>query len=204
MRKTPPLAALLIASLALAADDQVLVSTTGDGVAWTSVPDCDTAATSKLLYDTATNTFSCGTDQTGAGGPECIYIPLWSWVAAVGNTTTTTRCVATTNLTNEANRGEIIFVDMDVYTHAKLHYFGNVTGAQTGTVTVKLRDIAAATDDISTSFNSGTTCVDRSSATTDLTSKTGVVGYAARIGDSNAADDPALSTVSVQFCTGSF
>ena len=29
--------------------------------------DCDTAATSKLLYDLATGRFSCGTDQSGAG-----------------------------------------------------------------------------------------------------------------------------------------
>lgn len=31
-------------------------------------PSCSNAATSKLLYDVATNTFSCGTDQTSAGG----------------------------------------------------------------------------------------------------------------------------------------
>ena len=30
--------------------------------------DCDTAATSKLLYDITTGKFSCGTDQTSAGG----------------------------------------------------------------------------------------------------------------------------------------
>lgn len=30
--------------------------------------DCNTAATSKVLYTSSTNTFSCGTDQTGAGG----------------------------------------------------------------------------------------------------------------------------------------
>ena len=30
--------------------------------------DCDTGATSKLLWDATTGRFSCGTDQTGAGG----------------------------------------------------------------------------------------------------------------------------------------
>lgn len=30
--------------------------------------DCDTGATSKLLWDATTGTFSCGADQTGAGG----------------------------------------------------------------------------------------------------------------------------------------
>lgn len=43
-------------------EDAVLV---GDSTAdWAPkvLPDCDTAATSKLLYDQSTNTFSCGTD----------------------------------------------------------------------------------------------------------------------------------------------
>jgi hypothetical protein len=31
------------------------------------ISDCDNTTTSKLLYDTATKTFSCGTDQTGGG-----------------------------------------------------------------------------------------------------------------------------------------
>lgn len=54
-------------NLTASADDNVMV---GNATTWESkaVPDCDTAATSKLLYDTATNTFSCGTDQTSAGG----------------------------------------------------------------------------------------------------------------------------------------
>jgi len=31
------------------------------------IPDCDNATTSKLLYDLSTNTYTCGTDQTGSG-----------------------------------------------------------------------------------------------------------------------------------------
>lgn len=48
-------------------DDNVLVA---NGSAWQSktLPSCSNATTSKLLYDTSTNTFSCGTDQTGGGG----------------------------------------------------------------------------------------------------------------------------------------
>ncbi len=48
-------------------DDTVLVA---NGTAWQNLtlPDCDNATTSKLLYDQATNAFSCGTDQTGGGG----------------------------------------------------------------------------------------------------------------------------------------
>jgi len=48
-------------------DDNVLV---GSGAAWAlkALPSCANAVTSKLLYDTATNAFSCGTDQSGGGG----------------------------------------------------------------------------------------------------------------------------------------
>jgi hypothetical protein len=54
-------------NLTASADDAVMV---GNATTWESkaLPDCDTAGTSKLLYDTATNAFSCGTDQTGGSG----------------------------------------------------------------------------------------------------------------------------------------
>lgn len=53
-----------------------LTTTTDDtthvanGSAWEAkaLPSCSNGTTSKLLYDTASNTFSCGTDQTSAGG----------------------------------------------------------------------------------------------------------------------------------------
>src|SRR5581483_6160791 len=53
--------------LTSAADDNVLI---GNGSVWQSkvLPSCSNPTSSKLLYDTATNAFSCGTDQTGAGG----------------------------------------------------------------------------------------------------------------------------------------
>ncbi len=35
--------------------------------------DCNTAATSKVLYTASTNTFSCGTDQTSGGGGPTVY-----------------------------------------------------------------------------------------------------------------------------------
>jgi hypothetical protein len=50
------------------AADQVLVSTSTSAATWRTLPSCSNATTSKLLYDTATDTWSCGTDQTGGGG----------------------------------------------------------------------------------------------------------------------------------------
>lgn len=50
-----------------ASDDTTLVSS---GSAWvaSALPSCSNATTSKLLYTTSTNAFSCGTDQSGGGG----------------------------------------------------------------------------------------------------------------------------------------
>lgn len=51
------------------ADDQVLVSDSGAAATWRPLPTgCANATTSKVLYNDATNTWSCGTDQTGGGG----------------------------------------------------------------------------------------------------------------------------------------
>ena len=54
-------------NLAAAADDAVMV---GNGTTWQSkvIPDCDNGTTQKLLYDQATNVWSCGTDQN-SGAP---------------------------------------------------------------------------------------------------------------------------------------
>lgn len=48
------------------ADDTAIVA---NGTTWEAkaLPSCSNGTTSKLLYDTATNAFSCGTDQGGAG-----------------------------------------------------------------------------------------------------------------------------------------
>jgi len=40
----------------------------GTGFDFPALPSCSNATTSKLLYDNATNAFSCGTDQTGGAG----------------------------------------------------------------------------------------------------------------------------------------
>jgi len=45
-----------------------LSSDASEGLSGGGLTDCDTAATSKLLWDTTTNKFSCGTDQNSGGG----------------------------------------------------------------------------------------------------------------------------------------
>jgi hypothetical protein len=50
-------------------NDAVLVgNNAGTGFDKPALPSCSNATTSKLLYDNATNAFSCGTDQTGGAG----------------------------------------------------------------------------------------------------------------------------------------
>lgn len=53
--------------LTTVAADQVFLGTAADTFTAKSLPSCSTAATSKLLYNTTTHAFSCGTDQTSAG-----------------------------------------------------------------------------------------------------------------------------------------
>lgn len=54
--------------IATVAADQVYVGTAADTLTAKTLPDCDNATTSKLLYDQATHAFSCGTDQSAGGG----------------------------------------------------------------------------------------------------------------------------------------
>lgn len=48
-------------------DDNILIAN-GSGYVSSTLPSCSNATTSKLLYDVSSNSFSCGTDQTSAGG----------------------------------------------------------------------------------------------------------------------------------------
>lgn len=48
--------------------NQVFVGTALDTLTAKTLPSCSNGTTSKLLFDNATQTFSCGTDQTGGAG----------------------------------------------------------------------------------------------------------------------------------------
>lgn len=54
-------------------DDVVPVGSGSTAVA-TALPSCSNATTSKLLYNTSTNSFSCGTDQTGGGSGGLVLL----------------------------------------------------------------------------------------------------------------------------------
>jgi hypothetical protein len=54
------------------ADDEVPVGGSANNLVYKAVPDCD-ATSQKLQYDTSTNTWSCGTDLTGAFNGVSIF-----------------------------------------------------------------------------------------------------------------------------------
>lgn len=101
-----------------ASDDQVLVSDSSSAATWRLVPDCDNATTSKLLYDQATNAWSCGTDQTGGGGGSANVVEVEVDFGAAGNTnaavvvtgqawvTATSKIVCAPTLLGTADRAE--------------------------------------------------------------------------------------------------
>lgn len=49
-------------------DDEIVVGTGVSTTARKTLPSCSNATTSKLLYNSGTNEFTCGSDQTGGGG----------------------------------------------------------------------------------------------------------------------------------------
>jgi len=96
--------------LTTATDDNLMV---GNGSAWQSkaLPSCSTAATSKLLYDTATNAFSCGTDQTGGGGGDGTQVFTEAYsvtLADVDNSSASTTVLSATIGANDINDGDVI------------------------------------------------------------------------------------------------
>lgn len=55
-------------NLTTISSNQTWVGTAADAVTAKTLPSCSNATTSKLLFNTSTQEFSCGTDQTGGGG----------------------------------------------------------------------------------------------------------------------------------------
>ena len=113
----------------VATDDGLMV---GDGTGFGTkvIPDCDGATTDKVLYDTATNTFTCGTDQGGAGSAD---------VDAVGD------CASGDCFTSAATNGnEMYFTGTDTGDGFEIKLVGAASGAdftvtipaETGTVCV--------------------------------------------------------------------
>jgi hypothetical protein len=147
------------------------------------------------------------TGAQGPAGPTCATWVMWSACSPTGVASCTVSgigCVATTNMSAPGQKGATVAVDFDTFTHCRLRYSGALAASQSGTVTVKLRSYTGSSDLVTTTFNSGTTCADRSSAVTDLTAQTGVQYLGLTLGDATTTDDPLLSAITLECCGSSF
>lgn len=161
-----------------------------------------------MYYNDNSNKFRCyqntgWTDCVGGTDTDVITFLPWSPYNNTSPVTTLTvtgiGCMATTNMSAVGSKGATFPVDMDVYNTVRLRYSGSVASGQSGTVTVKLRNYTDGTDTVSTTYNSNTTCTDRSSSSTDVSALTGVKVFGLQIGDATTTDDPNLSGVVVEF-----
>lgn len=175
-----------------------------------ALPQCNAETQDVLFYDvTSATLLRCnGTwSIVGIEHPTCVSYLLWTPCSPTGTANCTVSgagCVAVTNLTAVGSKGAIVALDTDTFTHCRLHYAGALAIAQIGTVTVALRSYTDSTDWISTTFNSGTACADRSSAVVDISAKTGMHYVGLRLGDSVTTDDPLLSGVTLACCNQTF
>ncbi|MFA5773004.1 MAG: hypothetical protein WC974_09765 [Thermoplasmata archaeon] len=77
-------------ALTAAVGDAVLVGDSTSAYTARTLPASCAGTTAKLLYDSTTNLFSCGTDQTAAGGTPQPYYPnrQWCYLRPLGTTAT--------------------------------------------------------------------------------------------------------------------
>jgi hypothetical protein len=82
-------------------DDELILGDGADTTKRAVLPSCSNATTSKLLYDNATETFSCGTDQTGGGGgaPTTATYVVTSADGTLSNEVVLPTCSGTDKLT---------------------------------------------------------------------------------------------------------
>lgn len=126
----------------------------GEGVNGGGLTDCDTAATSKLLWDSTTNKFSCGTDQGGSGTMNTVK----DSGAQVGGTDIVTLDFLDPFTVSESPDTEInLGLDLTAYTgnYGNLT-MGNAGAFQTGTTAGNTALIRAYDVDGLTYFTFGT------------------------------------------------
>ncbi|MDO8715537.1 MAG: hypothetical protein Q7J73_01835, partial [Dehalococcoidales bacterium] len=76
--------------------------------------DCDTAASSKLLWDSATGKFDCGTDSTGGGGTSTLQVRIGNPIGTDINPTATISFDANNfNITSSGSFDAVVKIDYD-------------------------------------------------------------------------------------------
>jgi hypothetical protein len=134
-------------NLTTIATNQTWVGTAADTVTAKTLPSCSNGTTSKLLYDNATQTFSCGTDQTGGAGSANV-VEVEVDFGATGNDTASTvvtgqawvtgtsKVVCAPTMLATADRAEgaedILVEDIDVAIHSRVASTGFTVTAHAG------------------------------------------------------------------------
>lgn len=117
------------------------------------LPSCSNGTTDKLLYNSSTNAFSCGTDQTGGGG---------GWTTVNFGTTTsnsTTTPTTITGFTIPVTSGQNVRVRCRVVTDAAATTTGvqiTFAGPTASQISVERRSCSSVTAIVSASMNSFT------------------------------------------------
>jgi len=150
-------------------------------------------------------TFTPWCPCTGSGATNCT--PVLKSAAGGGDGT----CSLVTNINQtQAVKGGTFPVNTNVYNYATLEFSAsadpNVVNA---IVNASLRDLTAdpnmtAAATIPSTNITGQTCVDRSSAATNIASLTGTHYFAVLVGDPNGGGttDPLFTCVTAKFCKG--
>jgi hypothetical protein len=152
--------------------------------------------------------WACGTDS-GSGGLTCVIYTPWSPCDDLDPSacaaSDTDGCLAVTDIGAVAHAGQTFGVDTDQFTYAKIMFSADWSSSA-GVISVILHNISDNDAEITDTFNSDTSCIDRSngSATQLDPNNTGVDLFGLKIGSATATDDPQFSAVSVMFCDGAF
>jgi hypothetical protein len=135
------------------AANQVWVGTAADTVSVKTIPSCSNATTSKLLYDNATQTFSCGTDQTSAGGGLAGTL-LKVVTSDYTNSTVTPSTILSTAVSNATEYGfQCVLVNQGTATGGIRYNINGPTASNVSFITERYTSTSAQTNLILQAFS---------------------------------------------------
>jgi hypothetical protein len=129
------------------------VGTAADTVSVKTIPSCSNATTSKLLYDNATQTFSCGTDQTSAGGGLAGTL-LKVVTSDYTNSTVTPSTILSTAVSNATEYGfQCVLVNQGTATGGIRYNINGPTASNVSFITERYTSTSAQTNLILQAFS---------------------------------------------------
>lgn len=173
------------------ADDQVFISDSTSAGTWRAIGDCDDSGGNHINYDTGTNTWSCGTSSSGAGG--------WTdggtnvYVSAIGDNVGIGTTALSTGKLTVAGNGSTTGINSQWQTNAgaaKITFLDNGNVGIGSTNPARVLDIVGAGNFSSTlgaSNLSGTNTGDQTITLTGDVTGAGTGSFAATIASATSA-----------------